>query len=161
MTTLLEACSSPFKFAQATFCLAVLYFTFFFLLFLSDMVFWCLQTNTSVACSLGPYFFPQISVIFLDMLTVYRYFTCSFQIYCCAFIFLNWNWSMYAYSRALFLNLVSLVVLLSSCHVYHLVMNYRDNVSATNIFACTSECTASWCRTLFVKEDLLLRRHHL
>lgn len=32
------------------------------------------QTNTSVANSLGPFFFPQISVIFLDMLTVYRYF---------------------------------------------------------------------------------------
>jgi len=34
-----------------------------------------LQTNTSVACSLGPYFFPQISVIFLDMLTVYRMYS--------------------------------------------------------------------------------------
>jgi hypothetical protein len=33
----------------------------------------CLQTNTSVASSLGPYFFAQISLIFLDMLTVYRY----------------------------------------------------------------------------------------
>jgi len=31
------------------------------------------QTNTSVASSLGPHFFPQISLIFLDMLTVYRY----------------------------------------------------------------------------------------
>uniref|UniRef100_A0A453MKP6 Importin N-terminal domain-containing protein n=1 Tax=Aegilops tauschii subsp. strangulata TaxID=200361 RepID=A0A453MKP6_AEGTS len=30
-----------------------------------------LQTNTSVATSLGPHFFPQISLIFLDMLTVY------------------------------------------------------------------------------------------
>ncbi|XP_062189528.1 protein EXPORTIN 1A-like [Phragmites australis] len=34
-----------------------------------------LQTNTSVSCSLGPYFFPQISVIFLDMLTVYRMYS--------------------------------------------------------------------------------------
>ncbi|PUZ69349.1 hypothetical protein GQ55_2G100800 [Panicum hallii var. hallii] len=34
-----------------------------------------LQTNTSVACSLGPYFFPQISAIFLDMLTVYRMYS--------------------------------------------------------------------------------------
>ncbi|XP_021309740.1 protein EXPORTIN 1A isoform X2 [Sorghum bicolor] len=34
-----------------------------------------LQTNTGVACSLGPYFFPQISVIFLDMLTVYRMYS--------------------------------------------------------------------------------------
>uniref|UniRef100_A0A1D1Z823 Exportin-1 n=2 Tax=Anthurium amnicola TaxID=1678845 RepID=A0A1D1Z823_9ARAE len=34
-----------------------------------------LQTNTSVATSLGTYFFPQISVIFLDMLTVYRMYS--------------------------------------------------------------------------------------
>ncbi|KAJ0983140.1 hypothetical protein J5N97_011395 [Dioscorea zingiberensis] len=34
-----------------------------------------LQTNTSVANSLGPYFFPQISLIFLDMLTVYRMYS--------------------------------------------------------------------------------------
>ncbi|XP_078175764.1 protein EXPORTIN 1A-like [Carex rostrata] len=34
-----------------------------------------LQTNTSVATSLGPFFFPQISVIFLDMLTVYRMYS--------------------------------------------------------------------------------------
>ncbi|KAM3280423.1 hypothetical protein ACQJBY_047297 [Aegilops geniculata] len=34
-----------------------------------------LQTNTSVATSLGPHFFPQISLIFLDMLTVYRMYS--------------------------------------------------------------------------------------
>ncbi|XP_073003374.1 protein EXPORTIN 1A-like [Typha latifolia] len=34
-----------------------------------------LQTNTSVASSLGQYFFPQISLIFLDMLTVYRMYS--------------------------------------------------------------------------------------
>ncbi|CAA7405603.1 unnamed protein product [Spirodela intermedia] len=34
-----------------------------------------LQTNTSVAGCLGTYFFPQISVIFLDMLTVYRMYS--------------------------------------------------------------------------------------
>ncbi|XP_010931803.1 protein EXPORTIN 1A [Elaeis guineensis] len=34
-----------------------------------------LQTNTSVASSLGTYFFPQISLIFLDMLTVYRMYS--------------------------------------------------------------------------------------
>ncbi|KAM0943808.1 putative importin-beta domain, armadillo-like helical, exportin-1/Importin-beta [Dioscorea sansibarensis] len=34
-----------------------------------------LQTNTSVASSLGSYFFPQISLIFLDMLTVYRMYS--------------------------------------------------------------------------------------
>ncbi|XP_039139910.1 protein EXPORTIN 1A-like [Dioscorea cayenensis subsp. rotundata] len=34
-----------------------------------------LQTNTSVASSLGSYFFPQISSIFLDMLTVYRMYS--------------------------------------------------------------------------------------
>ncbi|XP_073009328.1 protein EXPORTIN 1A [Typha latifolia] len=34
-----------------------------------------LQTNTSAASSLGPYFFPQISLIFLDMLTVYRMYS--------------------------------------------------------------------------------------
>ncbi|GJN22595.1 hypothetical protein PR202_gb10175 [Eleusine coracana subsp. coracana] len=34
-----------------------------------------LQTNTSVASSLGPHFFPQISLIFLDMLTVYRMYS--------------------------------------------------------------------------------------
>ncbi|KAJ0983189.1 hypothetical protein J5N97_011444 [Dioscorea zingiberensis] len=33
------------------------------------------KTNTSVANSLGPYFFPQISLIFLDMLTVYRMYS--------------------------------------------------------------------------------------
>lgn len=32
-----------------------------------------MQTNTSVASSLGTYFLPQISLIFLDMLNVYRY----------------------------------------------------------------------------------------
>jgi len=32
-----------------------------------------LQTNTSVASSLGTYFLPQITLIFLDMLNVYRY----------------------------------------------------------------------------------------
>lgn len=32
-----------------------------------------LQTNTSVASSLGTYFLSQISLIFLDMLNVYRY----------------------------------------------------------------------------------------
>jgi exportin-1 len=33
-----------------------------------------------VASSLGPFFFPQISLIFLDMLTVYRYFCfCSLK----------------------------------------------------------------------------------
>ena len=32
-----------------------------------------LQTNTSVASSLGTYFLPQISMIFLDMLNVYRF----------------------------------------------------------------------------------------
>ncbi|GMH19677.1 hypothetical protein Nepgr_021518 [Nepenthes gracilis] len=34
-----------------------------------------LQTNTSVASSLGMYFFPQISVVFLDMLNVYRMYS--------------------------------------------------------------------------------------
>ncbi|KAG5559021.1 hypothetical protein RHGRI_008818 [Rhododendron griersonianum] len=34
-----------------------------------------LQTNTSVACSLGTYFLPQISLIFLDMLNVYRMYS--------------------------------------------------------------------------------------
>lgn len=34
-----------------------------------------LQTNTSVASSLGTYFFTQISLIFLDMLTVYRMYS--------------------------------------------------------------------------------------
>ncbi|KAJ6805232.1 protein EXPORTIN 1A [Iris pallida] len=34
-----------------------------------------LQTNTSAAGSLGTYFFPQISLIFLDMLTVYRMYS--------------------------------------------------------------------------------------
>ncbi|KAL2558892.1 Protein EXPORTIN 1A [Forsythia ovata] len=34
-----------------------------------------LQTNTSVASSLGTYFLPQISVIFLDMLNVYRMYS--------------------------------------------------------------------------------------
>ncbi|ONK65879.1 uncharacterized protein A4U43_C06F1910 [Asparagus officinalis] len=34
-----------------------------------------LQTNTSVASSLGTFFFPQISLIFLDMLTVYRMYS--------------------------------------------------------------------------------------
>ncbi|XP_078432688.1 protein EXPORTIN 1A-like isoform X2 [Wolffia australiana] len=34
-----------------------------------------LQTNTSVASCLGTYFFPQISMIFLDMLTVYRMYS--------------------------------------------------------------------------------------
>ncbi|XP_072954085.1 protein EXPORTIN 1A [Typha angustifolia] len=34
-----------------------------------------LQTNTSAASSLGPCFFPQISLIFLDMLTVYRMYS--------------------------------------------------------------------------------------
>ncbi|CAL9768896.1 unnamed protein product [Musa acuminata subsp. burmannicoides] len=34
-----------------------------------------LQTNTSAASSLGTYFFPQISLIFLDMLTVYRMYS--------------------------------------------------------------------------------------
>ncbi|XP_042428543.1 protein EXPORTIN 1A-like [Zingiber officinale] len=34
-----------------------------------------MQTNTSVANSLGSYFFPQISLIFLDMLTVYRMYS--------------------------------------------------------------------------------------
>ncbi|KAF7836515.1 protein EXPORTIN 1A [Senna tora] len=33
------------------------------------------QTNTSVASSLGTYFLPQISVIFLDMLNVYRMYS--------------------------------------------------------------------------------------
>lgn len=32
-----------------------------------------MQTNTSVASSLGTYFLSQISLIFLDMLNVYRY----------------------------------------------------------------------------------------
>lgn len=32
-----------------------------------------LQTNTSVATSLGTYFLSQITTIFLDMLNVYRY----------------------------------------------------------------------------------------
>lgn len=39
-------------------------FMFFFL---------ALQTNTSAASSLGTYFLPQITLIFLDMLNVYRY----------------------------------------------------------------------------------------
>ncbi|XP_024020926.1 protein EXPORTIN 1A [Morus notabilis] len=34
-----------------------------------------LQTNTSVASSLGTYFLPQISLIFLDMLNVYRMYS--------------------------------------------------------------------------------------
>ncbi|XP_020080083.1 protein EXPORTIN 1A-like [Ananas comosus] len=34
-----------------------------------------MQTNTSVASSLGSYFFPQITLIFLDMLTVYRMYS--------------------------------------------------------------------------------------
>ncbi|KAK1326230.1 hypothetical protein QJS10_CPA01g00912 [Acorus calamus] len=34
-----------------------------------------LQTNTSVAVSLGPYFFTQIKCIFLDMLNVYRMYS--------------------------------------------------------------------------------------
>ncbi|XP_047093851.1 protein EXPORTIN 1A-like isoform X2 [Lolium rigidum] len=34
-----------------------------------------LQTNTSVAAALGPHFLPQISSIFLDMLTVYRMYS--------------------------------------------------------------------------------------
>ncbi|XP_051137997.1 protein EXPORTIN 1A isoform X2 [Andrographis paniculata] len=34
-----------------------------------------LQTNTNVASSLGTYFLPQISVIFLDMLNVYRMYS--------------------------------------------------------------------------------------
>ncbi|KAK1304120.1 hypothetical protein QJS10_CPB11g01284 [Acorus calamus] len=34
-----------------------------------------LQTNTSVAISLGPYFFTQIKCIFLDMLNVYRMYS--------------------------------------------------------------------------------------
>ncbi|KAM7463572.1 hypothetical protein LguiA_031693 [Lonicera macranthoides] len=34
-----------------------------------------LQTNTSVATSLGTYFLPQITVIFLDMLNVYRMYS--------------------------------------------------------------------------------------
>ncbi|KAH6809753.1 exportin 1A [Perilla frutescens var. frutescens] len=34
-----------------------------------------LQTNTSVASSLGMYFMPQISLIFLDMLNVYRMYS--------------------------------------------------------------------------------------
>lgn len=34
-----------------------------------------LQTNTSAATSLGTYFFPQISLIFLDMLNVYRMYS--------------------------------------------------------------------------------------
>ncbi|ESW03526.1 hypothetical protein PHAVU_011G020900 [Phaseolus vulgaris] len=34
-----------------------------------------LQTNTSVASSLGTYFLPQISMIFLDMLNVYRMYS--------------------------------------------------------------------------------------
>ncbi|CAI0561296.1 unnamed protein product [Linum tenue] len=34
-----------------------------------------LQTNTSVATSLGTYFLPQISLIFLDMLNVYRMYS--------------------------------------------------------------------------------------
>ncbi|KAG0497089.1 hypothetical protein HPP92_001780 [Vanilla planifolia] len=34
-----------------------------------------LQTNTSVASSLGAFFLPQISLIFLDMLTVYRMYS--------------------------------------------------------------------------------------
>ncbi|KAJ8499092.1 hypothetical protein OPV22_009644 [Ensete ventricosum] len=34
-----------------------------------------LQTNTSAASSLGTCFFPQISLIFLDMLTVYRMYS--------------------------------------------------------------------------------------
>ncbi|XP_077221568.1 protein EXPORTIN 1A-like isoform X1 [Tasmannia lanceolata] len=34
-----------------------------------------LQTNTSVACSLGTYFVSQISLIFLDMLNVYRMYS--------------------------------------------------------------------------------------
>ncbi|KAG0501481.1 hypothetical protein HPP92_001553 [Vanilla planifolia] len=33
------------------------------------------QTNTSVASSLGAFFLPQISLIFLDMLTVYRMYS--------------------------------------------------------------------------------------
>jgi hypothetical protein len=37
-----------------------------------------LQTNTSVATSLGTHFLSQISLIFLDMLNVYRY--CSLHI---------------------------------------------------------------------------------
>jgi len=38
----------------------------------------CLQTNTSAASSLGTYFLSQISLIFLDMLNVYR---CAFHCY--------------------------------------------------------------------------------
>ncbi|KAJ4953649.1 hypothetical protein NE237_030481 [Protea cynaroides] len=34
-----------------------------------------LQTNTSVACALGTYFLSQISLIFLDMLNVYRMYS--------------------------------------------------------------------------------------
>ncbi|XP_020574072.1 protein EXPORTIN 1A-like [Phalaenopsis equestris] len=34
-----------------------------------------LQTNTSVSTSLGPFFLPQITLIFLDMLTVYRMYS--------------------------------------------------------------------------------------
>ncbi|KAK8961316.1 hypothetical protein KSP40_PGU007993 [Platanthera guangdongensis] len=34
-----------------------------------------LQTNTSVASSLGAFFLPQITLIFLDMLTVYRMYS--------------------------------------------------------------------------------------
>ncbi|KAL0382514.1 UNVERIFIED_CONTAM: protein EXPORTIN 1A [Sesamum calycinum] len=34
-----------------------------------------LQTNTSVASSLGTYFLPQISLIFLDMLNIYRMYS--------------------------------------------------------------------------------------
>ncbi|KAH1219844.1 Protein EXPORTIN 1A [Glycine max] len=34
-----------------------------------------MQTNTSVATSLGTYFLPQISLIFLDMLNVYRMYS--------------------------------------------------------------------------------------
>lgn len=45
-----------------------------------------LQTNTSVASSLGTYFLSQITLIFLDMLNVYRYqssvfpHTCPFKV---------------------------------------------------------------------------------
>ena len=55
-----------------------------------------LQTNTSVASSLGTYFLAQISLIFLDMLNVYRYdfalkFGLNFHIY---YVFFIRVWSL-------------------------------------------------------------------
>lgn len=56
------------------------------------------QTNTSVATSLGTYFLPQISLIFLDMLNVYRYdFNWEFglqysqQYFCWFILFGHWE----------------------------------------------------------------------